>query len=96
MPIKTTYICDKCAYEQDTKEQMWNIGILVKSLELPHSNVAPRGNLPKVQALYCRKCVQVLGLLPSPEPEPGKPKPEPPTFEEMIREIVQDEISAGD
>ncbi len=85
--IVTTYTCDKCGHSQTTKKQMWTLTInlgIDKCPYLYHS------------ALWCRNCVVgVLGDLPQASKTDTPPPPEPPTFEEKIREIVQEEINTS-
>ena len=95
MTIVTTYTCDKCGHAQDDIEkpkQLWEIGILVR--EKKSKNVFQYSQAPKSTNLWCRSCVQKLGLLPQEKTTPPTPTPTP-TFEDMIREIIQEEIEAG-
>jgi len=91
--IVTTYTCDKCSHAQEKSEQMWDIGILVRE---PNSTkyTSSYSQNPKSMQLWCRACVVKLGLLPSKKDDPPKPDPIP-TFEEMIREIIQEEIEGS-
>ena len=90
--IVTTYTCDKCSHSQETYEQMWDIGIMVNHRANPTSY--GRFNATAKQALWCRKCIIELGLLPAKKGD--EPTPEPtPTFEDMIREIIQEEIESS-
>ena len=89
--IVTTYTCDKCGHEQIGSDQMWNIGISVtvysRTPQYSHSREPLKGEL------WCRPCVVKLGLLPTSEAVNDPPQPDPvPTFEEMIREIIKEEI----
>ncbi len=90
--IVTTYTCDKCGHEQNHDVQMWDIGITVR--EKPSKNYSQYANSPKESALWCRKCTQSLGLLPQKKTDPPTPKPTP-TFEDMIREIIQEEMDSS-
>lgn len=85
--IVTTYTCDKCGHEQEEPEQMWEIGIVAREQTIKHSNYI---NTPRECALWCHSCVVKFGLLPRPK-DTSKPNPIP-TFEDIIREIIQEEI----
>ena len=90
--IKTTYTCDKCRHEQEDNDQMWEIGVVVQH----HGHPAYTKEDPKVKGLWCRKCVEGLGLLPLNGGKPSdEPPPEPPSLEEMVREIVREEMLPG-
>ena len=86
--IVTTYTCDKCGAEQDNKIQMWDIGILVRSHGTGQIYENPQSD---AKELWCRKCVEGLGLLPAPKVKtPAKPPPA--TLEDKIRVIIHQEI----
>ena len=92
MTIVTTYTCDKCNHSQESMEkpkQLWEIGILVR--EKSRIALSQYSLSPKMSKLWCRSCVQSLGLLPQEKTTPPTPTPTP-TFEDMIREIIQEEI----
>lgn len=84
--IKTTYICDVCARAQPTHEQFW--GVELKTYHFgghpPHST--------KSYGL-CRACMERLHLLPNVHPE-VTPLPTKPTFEELVRRLIVEEIEA--
>ena len=94
--ITTTYKCDNCGHEQKTREQMWDIGVSLRPNGgypgLLSSGPPSPYEKPKPEELWCRECVEKLGLLPA---NGGAPKedtePEPPTLEDMIRQIVRGE-----
>lgn len=93
MTIVTTYTCDKCNHSQvDPKEprQMWVIGITIKERTLGYSP-SFSSSTPRKSADWCRKCVQSLGLLPQEKTKSPTPAPTP-TFEDMIRELIQEEM----
>lgn len=86
--ITTTYTCDKCGHNQTNDKQMWDIGISIST----HLYIAHNRNLAK-RELWCRSCIESVGLLP-PSPDSRKPPPdEPLSMEDLIREIVREEIS---
>ena len=91
MGITTIYKCDKCGHEQDTGAQMWRVEIFVS-----HYNDSQQTNAHKnLSKLWCRACVEDVGLLPyATRPKPAEVV-EVPTLEEMIRNVVQDEIAAS-
>ena len=83
MTIITTYTCDKCGHKQINNDQMWEIGI-----SLRHS-----GNPPtlKPKQLWCRTCVEKIGLLVPSPPLASAPAPAL-TLEDIVRDIIQQEI----
>ena len=90
--ITTIYKCDKCGHEQETNDQMWNIGVSVSH----HGSQIGRYETPRGKEMWCRKCIEKLGLLPAHGGKPQKPdepKSAPPSLEDMVREIVREETS---
>lgn len=86
MPVITTYACDNCPHKQNNPEQMWHVGVYVKPCISPSSG-------QRAPQLWCRMCVEKLCLLPPVGHEKKKKAiPPKPTFEEVIRELVQDMI----
>ncbi len=69
--IVTTYTCDKCGHSQETDEQMWNLGITVEH----HGRLTGNYASPAANALWCRKCVETLALLPQGGGAKGAPPP---------------------
>lgn len=86
--IVTTYTCDKCGKTQTEPKQMWELGIVAREQTAHFGRWV---GTPKESALWCRSCVVKLGLLPSTENDPPKPTPTP-TFEDMLREIIREEM----
>ena len=88
--IVTTYTCDKCGSVRTEAKNMWDVGIVAR--ELPKlgsfSKFLPT---PRKQGLWCRACMVKAGILPSVTNDPSKPDPVP-TFEDIIREIIQEEL----
>jgi len=91
MSIVTTYTCDKCARVQETGNDMYHVALVVRaSASVPQYG---RGDMMHAQ-LWCIGCVQerLKHLVPR---KPEDPPPTPPTMEDMIREIVQEEMEGG-
>lgn len=86
--IKTTWTCDRCAKNQDTPEQMWEVGATLKSADTRHHN--PRTD-SKVTQLWCRTCCETYPFLFPVSREAPKPAPVP-TLEDFLREIIREEI----
>ena len=83
--IVTTYTCDNCKHSQESAVGMWEMGITVYSATYFSDYKSPIR-----KALWCRKCVEELGLLPQ---QVAKEVPkEPLKFEDLIREIVRGEL----
>lgn len=86
--IVTTYTCDKCGHAQTEKEQMWDIGISLTHLDYPYST--RRTLNPK--KLWCRACVEEIGLLVPSSKQPNAPVPKPATLEDIVRDLVLETI----
>ena len=89
--IVTTYTCDKCSHsqtERDKPRQLWDIGIILDTT--PRPPYSHRSPLHKAQ--WCRECLIGLGIMVPSKTDKTKAPPSPPTIEEMIREIIQEEI----
>jgi hypothetical protein len=86
--IVTTYSCDRCGHSQTTDDQMWGI-----SVHLSHNGTT---HVPQHKQLWCRKCVEVVGIFP---PRPSAKKAETraptPTLEDMLREMIREEIGGA-
>ena len=86
--ITTIYKCDKCGKEQPKPEQMWWIAI-----RYTHhgGNINDTYTPNKYQEkLFCRECMEKLGILFS--EKQAEKKTVPPSFEEVLREIIREEI----
>lgn len=89
MTVTITYRCDKCSAEQHTPEQFWIIQVYVQPLQGSHHSANKNA-----EQQWCRKCVESVHLLPQRQhKDPPVELPEPPTFEELLREIVREEIA---
>ncbi len=82
MGIATTFTCDKCGHAQDTDKQMWKLLV-----SLVHHGFQHNYSTSKREVLWCRTCVEKLGLLAIPGENERVDMPQP-TIEDMIREIV--------
>lgn len=85
--IVTTYSCDRCDHNQTTNQQMWEVGVHLRHCEgTTHST--------QHKALWCRKCVEAVGIFPSPLQKRGEDQTPPPapTLEDMLREMIREEI----
>ena len=93
MTIVTTYTCDKCGHSQEdakSPRQMWSLEVAVKRME-NKTYSAPFVN--KGGITWCRECVIATGVV---EPAKDEETPTSPlTLEDLIREIIQEEIEAG-
>ena len=85
MSVKTTYTCDLCGATQDTPEQFWVVEATVRSI----TSATGYSSTSKLKQ-WCRACCEVYDILPTINPRITDV--EPPTFEDMIREIVREEI----
>jgi ribosomal protein L40E len=88
--IEIKYICDKCEATQPTAQQMWMIRVQIGH----HGGGYNQMPWSSKEEMWCRKCIEGLGLLPSfDQPAPESVPPPPPSFEDMVREIARDEIT---
>lgn len=88
--ITTTYACDRCKrVVKHPDEQLWNVAVFMEVVpNWPRPSTPARGN-----AQWCRGCCQVMHLLPRGSSEPSTPElPKPPSFEELVRAIVANEV----
>lgn len=91
--IVTTYTCDKCGHKQTTKDQMWGIAVVMThGGPVPLHGYSIPNDPPQAKGLWCRKCIEGIGLLcAKPDPE-DKTAPTSPTLEDMIREVVDNAV----
>ena len=87
MPIVTTYTCDRCKHSQTTCEQMWTLGIYLTSANCTYHTAY---ETPTKSVLWCRACVESIGLL-CPTGKPAEQPAPAPTIEDMIRAIAREE-----
>lgn len=91
MSITTTFKCDRCGHEQLTGVQMWHVAVVcVHFPEVPKATLWP-GKVP----LWCRACCEQIGLLVREALPKDAAPPHPPTFEDQIRAIIQEEIESA-
>ena len=84
--IVTTYTCDRCGHTQGDSDQMWNIGIFVTH---NHYYVSASQS-PHKSVLWCRRCAEEFHMLPTKDPVIKESVA--PTFEDILREIIREEI----
>jgi len=88
--IKTEYICDRCEHTQKNPSDMWTLGVTLQA--------GLAGSIaPKAKQLWCRDCVEKVGYLNNYAKDleakaRGEEivRPTPPTFEDLIRELVEE------
>lgn len=83
--IKTTYICDKCNAEQDTREQFWTLGIWVN---YGGSGYGESAHEHKRSIQVCRPCLESLGVHVTQETR-AKPEFVERTTEDILRELIE-------
>ena len=97
MAIETKYVCDSCGHTQDHHEQMWKVGVTARAQK--SGNVTEyRSSFgdTKVEALWCRSCMEKAQLVPFVKDKEPDPVPAPPTIEKLIEDIVEDFLSSMD
>ena len=93
--IVTTYTCDKCHHSQEkqaTPRQLWEIGI---GITVFGSRISSYSRSLCNEQLWCRECIVSVGLLPPTESERKDAPSQPPTLEDLLREMIQEEISSA-
>jgi hypothetical protein len=92
MAVETTYICDRCKTRQDTSEGMWKIYIAITHWANYTPSLRDFGVVPDIKQtnLWCRECTNLFHLTPSPK---EKPAPSPPTFEDLLQELVGEMVA---
>lgn len=86
MGLIQKYTCDKCGHEQPTPDQMWAMRISVLSYQTSNNPYATSSG--GKDAMWCRKCVEDMHLLPVPSHHAQRELPPAPTFEDLVREIA--------
>ena len=89
--ITTTYTCDRCNHSQENSLQMWEVCLFVVSYPI-RPNVYLPTNLPQDKQLWCRRCIDKLQLLGYHLAEKKEPPIPEVTFEDKIREIVEESV----
>jgi hypothetical protein len=94
--------CDRCKKEipATDQRQIWVVQVLVANEEdYTSRNSSALRLYEKTNPLrqeWCRPCADALNLVGGAwKPPAGNPTTTPPTFEDQLREIIQDEISAS-
>ena len=96
MSIVTKYVCDRCGHSQDTNNQMWEVAVCVQHLDSSEGPLKKAYRwLPKGTPIWCRKCCDEIGLIGNWKPPVEAPSLAPPTLEDKLREIIQEEIEAA-
>ena len=92
--IVTTYTCDKCKHSQTEKDkprQLWSVGItLATVLRAPYSSTNPVHT-----AQWCRECLISFGIMVPSKTDETKAPISPPTFDEMLRDLIQEEMESS-
>ena len=82
--IKTTYICDKCGGEQESREQFWSIGVWAS-----HTGGYSEGVQEHKKSIQvCRPCLESLGVHVLAETK-KKPEYVERSTEDILRELIQ-------
>lgn len=94
--ITTIYKCDRCGDERPTHDQIWSIGISLVSKDSEYRYASTyEGTKPKYLAQdWCRKCVEIYGLLHQHDAKPEEIKQPKATLEDLVRELAREEITA--
>ena len=82
MAITTTYKCDKCGKEQNTREQFWTVGVSASC-----SQATSKYDAPYFKMEVCRACLESFGIYAQKVKEPEQQQ-KTPTLEELIIDIV--------
>ena len=93
--ITTTYKCDRCGHEQNDNKQMWEVAVSVQHLDSTTRVKREFHYLSKHTPIWCRACIDALGLLSGWKPLEDASQTVAPTLEDQIREVIRDEIEAA-
>ena len=91
MAVETAYVCDRCGKRQDTDDQMWVVAVQVSHHGYRHDSSPWKSDA----RLWCRECVDQMHVLGVPSAEKAAKLPPAPTFEDLLREVVRDEIAGA-
>ena len=83
--IKTTYICDRCSHEQETRDQFWSIGIWAAHNGMGYNDSAQEH---KRSIQVCRPCLEALGVNVTRETSSKATYVER-TTEDILRELIE-------
>ena len=91
--IRNIFICDRCAKEQESGNQMWYVGAYIDSYSYGSKEISK----PRDSQLWCRSCCVLTGFIFRAKPEAAadgavSPIPEP-SLESKLREIIREVIS---
>lgn len=87
--IITTYCCDKCDHRQSVSEQMWRVRV-------QYQHEGSRGDerfWSSEEQMWCRTCLENAGLVAISAKRAVPETPAPPSFEDLIRDIVRAEVT---
>lgn len=90
MALIQKYTCDKCGHEQPTDEQMWILGVGYRSVRKYGGYGA--NDWSSREQMWCRRCLEDVGLVPIAHKRIDPPAPPPPTFEDLVRQIADDVV----
>ena len=88
MSVTTTITCDRCHNEYNNN-QMFTVNVTLRP-GAGHTYCHEDKSLWNTD--WCQSCCEQMGLKIIKQYPPVTPAPKPPTFEDLIREIVQDVI----
>ena len=87
MTTKITYTCDLCGSEQESEEQFWEVGLILRThAQARMSHLSVHADKSLVEA--CRPCVEKLQLLPFSAKIPKKDPPMEMTVGEKLEALV--------
>ena len=88
-----TYKCDRCGREwtagSKNAPQLWSVGLRYgpgESISLSYPGTAYKDQH------WCRSCMEQVGIF-MPDPQESAPTVPPPTFEDIVREMITEEVA---
>ena len=95
MPIITAYVCDRCGHSQPTDDQMWQVGVACHTTRSTVYSLASDYRTFQSTRMWCRGCCETVGVLPPAGPRKGEMAMAQPSFEDIVRDIIREEIEAA-
>lgn len=92
MAVTVTYSCDRCEHSQTNPEQPRMMrSVIFGFANSLHDTTLSQYTHTKHQKMWCDSCLKEVGLIEKPKKEQTAVYVAP-TFEEMLREIMREEI----
>ena len=95
MPIITAYVCDRCGHSQPSDHQMWQVGIACHATRTSGYSSSLDYKAFQATRMWCRGCCEAVGVLPPHAPRKAETATAQPSFEDIVRDMIREEIEAA-